>query len=282
MEEFKSSKKYTDKELESYPRTKQLQMLNLKDLNDFNTLPRDVQLTILKESPTFMQMTKSYYTEPNLFKSTFCGLPIDQKELLRFITQSYPNFNIYVISKDRFDIYIFYRTDPNKTTYKQYHSTCVYATSDGKYDFGGILSKREINIENTINTLYKNKNLYLSIDTVYDIMVQRKNCNTQDNLYAVNYTIKYLEDVLKINMENERYHLFIRAFVSAYMETCYFSIKNEPILFSGVQSIQNIIFENNKPTNKILYDKSLLSLDIDIKDNYNNIVNILNQQIKNI
>ena len=195
----------------------------------FNNLPRELQLEILQESPTFIRLNKNMNTSMDskqLFQSSYCDIEISKNEIIKYASISPPAMIIYGISKQFYEINMFYKKKDDSYDMIQY----LYTLLDNNIEVGQLVLNN-VNIINYVDKMYNTYDIiWLDVNTVYDIVYVRKNCNVND--IPMKYTKKYIDDIFNFNIDgNEKYYLFTKIIVSSYMESTYITLTNEEILY---------------------------------------------------
>lgn len=161
-----------------------------KQIELFNAFPQDVQLYILKENPTFRQISKYHATEgKQLFEDTYCNDPISKHEFFTYIDSNVkPSYTIYAINDDKCKIIQFQNTRGKYISYMIMIRLVNGALSTTSCSDCGIYVLKHI------NDLYnKYKYIHYDINTANNIIKRRK-CNIPN--HNINYSINYLDNML--------------------------------------------------------------------------------------
>lgn len=243
----------------------------MESLTTFNNLPREVQVEILKESPTFIRLNKDFLSEKRLFSTTYCDLDISKQEVLSYIAMSPDVIIMYGMNNKFFEITILYKK-VNSANYDM--SKYLFGVLESKIEVADLVNNN-VNIADKIKKMYeKYETVFFDANTVYDIISLRTNCN--NNNIPLNYTKKYINNIMNLTIEgNEKYYLYNKAIISSYMESTYRTLQGKIIKFLNADMVDNIYFDLDMPVDQKLYDNLVSELEDDITTNYNEIMDVL-------
>jgi hypothetical protein len=177
----------------------------------FNQLPFDARVELMKHKPYFRRLNKSYYTQGKLaFEEKYCNIDISMKEIIN-----------YIRSDDVEEFAIFYINDEIITT-------DYYIKENGRH----IVSRREMYYDNVdlgeyklisddveflddiINILSEN-NVYMDVKSVNHIIAKRGCKNAKE------YTIKYIDNMMMKKGSGDMNNLFMHYVKVFYLTTSY-------------------------------------------------------------
>lgn len=233
----------------------------------FNNLPKEIQLQIIQESPTFVQLKQSINSE-----KPACDLSISKQELQTYIDTLPNSFIIYGLNDNEFRITMFYKKEASNN-YDVVKN--LYMVLEDKIESTMDVSKNS-DLQRDIKHIYDKYNMiFFDVNTVYGVVNARVNCNNVNSI--VNYVKKYVEDIknIKVKYESNMYKLFNLAIIESYMESTHKTLERKIIKFIHANDVNTILFNNNKPINQSAYDNMIITLNTNINNYYDDIMGLL-------
>lgn len=189
----------------------------VKQFDQFMDLPSDIQATILAEDPTTLK--KSLRLTPSLFRSPaisntyyhqFCNLPLSEKEITSYITNSLPiNFLSHIFGPTFNNFHRLYRND---TIYNyQYIYNQIYLNNNR------VLANSGQNFNNPITEIVRPfDNIdYINMYYVY----KRRNCERVKPGYAKTKVLEQLNEFYRnIDFNNYQSLLFLFTFFKNHLK----------------------------------------------------------------
>lgn len=252
-----------------------MELTNNDKLFTFNSLPNEIQLQILKESPSFLRLNKNINTEKKLFSENYCDLDISKNELDKLLRHYPSTIVIFGVNNVSFTMYYFVK-ETNKKSYRLTESTYYIQYNDKFYNSVTTSgrTKHEVDIAEKINEIY-NKYDFILFDakTVYIIISNRTNCTNEKT-----YTLTYMDDITHFIMEdNNISYLLNRIFIENYFECSYNLFVKHRISYLYTVESSGIYFNDYTPRDDEQYDNFIKRLDNDIIGYHGKIINIMNK-----
>lgn len=180
----------------------------------FNQLPFDAKVELMKNKPYFRRLNKSYYTQGKIaFEQKYCDIDISINEIIN-----------YIRSDDVEEFAIFYINDEIITTdyYIKENGGMAVLRREMYYDNVDLgeykLISEEIQLhrklDNMIDRLSEH-NMYMDVKSVNHIIAKRGCKNAKE------YTIKYLNNMMSKKSSGNMGNLFIHYVKVFYLTTSY-------------------------------------------------------------
>lgn len=180
---------------------------------NFNTLPTEQQIEIMKNKPFFRRLNKKFYNNSKLiFDNQYCDINISGNEIIHYIKTELPDFAVFYINDEIVTIKICFKEEDG---YFVFTKNLYYDNVDmGEYKLLGSADEQVFSVDELLDTLIS-KNMYIDIQSVMGI-IKLRGCNNEKR-FAVNY----LNDLIQLKSGGDMGKLFITCVKTYYTMISY-------------------------------------------------------------
>lgn len=184
---------------------------------EFNKLPYDAQVELMKNKPYFRRLNKTYYKHGKIpFEQKYCNIDISINELINYINDDVEEFAVFYINDEIITMNVYIKDGDEYTVISR---DMYYDNVDmGEYKLTSDHNETVKDIDTIVETL-EQKNMYLDIKTVQHIIAKR-GCNN-----AKEFSVNYLNDIMSKSSGGDMGALFIQFVKIFYFTTSYDIIK---------------------------------------------------------
>lgn len=172
---------------------------------EFNSLPKELQIRLLNTSPLFPRINKNIYESgEQSFRDTYCNLPISTNEFRKYVARKdVDSFATFVVNDLIVDVNIFYKIE-------DYYDVRQYSLLQDNIDVGEYSlihdggMQRIYDVEDILEEILNEEHIYYDVKSVnqiiakrgYDItnnndVIVRKGCNNSKD-----YTLNYVKNIV--------------------------------------------------------------------------------------